>query len=90
MGDTFPFDKRNQASGLGFNCFDLRVKHYYGASSLAALVQELGRMCRYSTGQWTPYAMISSRLFQSITGTANSAEQKIFSKTDFHCQRVDV
>ena len=66
MGDTFP---------QSFNCLDLRLNYdssgeFKEGSSffLSTVIQELGRMCRYSKshGNRIPYVLIGRALFKTL------------------------
>ena len=62
LGDTFPHT---------FHCLDMRARYRTDppSSMMSTLVQELGRLCRYSKegpGQDMPYALISEKLYSDV------------------------
>jgi len=65
MGDTYP---------PSFNAMDLRVRQLESAPTLNALVQELGRLCRYQTNDYAtklPYALVGPEALNCSTRKLN-------------------
>ena len=85
MGDTFP---------QSFDCLDLRLSHdssveFKEGSSLylSTIIQELGRMCRYSksSASETPYVLVGRMLFKTLQTSLKTSP----SMNAISCQKAD-
>ena len=85
MGDTFP---------QSFDCLDLRLSHdssceFNEGSSLhlSTIIQELGRMCRYSksSASETPYVLVGRVLFKTLQTSLKTSP----SMNAISCQKAD-
>ena len=85
MGDTFP---------QSFDCLDLRLSHdssceFKEGSSLhlSTIIQELGRMCRYSKfpASETPYVLVGRVLFKTLQTSLKTSP----SMNAISCQKAD-
>ena len=85
MGDTFP---------QSFDCLDLRLSHDSScefkegsALHLSTIIQELGRMCRYSksSASETPYVLAGRVLFKTLQTSLKTSP----SMNAISCQKAD-
>ncbi|KAL9979250.1 hypothetical protein ACROYT_G016884 [Oculina patagonica] len=81
MGDTFP---------QSFNCLDLRLSYDKDEGSslcLSTVIQELGRMCRYSKSPAndSPYVLVGRSLFKTLRKSLESSP----SMNAISCNNVD-
>lgn len=76
IGDTFPHSKGADRTGLF--CIDMRVRHVKrdkktgDVGKLAPVVQEIGRICRYSKPENLPYTLVSQHLYDVRVSFARS------------------
>ena len=79
MGDTFP---------QSFDCLDLRLNYDEGSSLyLSTIIQELGRMCRYSksSASETPYVLVGRVLFKMLQKSLGTSP----SMSAISCNKID-
>ena len=85
MGDTFP---------QSFDCLDLRLNYdssceFKEGSSLylSSIIQELGRMCRYSksSASETPYVLVGRMLFKTLQKSLGTSP----SISAISCNKID-
>ena len=81
MGDTFP---------QSFDCLDLRLNYDVKEGSslyLSTIIQELGRMCRYSksSASETPYVLVGRVLFKALKKSLETSS----SMSAISCNKID-
>ena len=81
MGDTFP---------QSFDCLDLRLSYDSKEGSslyLSTIIQELGRMCRYSksSASETPYVLVGRVLFKTLQESLGTSP----SVSAISCNKID-
>ena len=79
MGDTFP---------QSFDCLDFRLSYEFKEGSLlylSTIIQELGRMCRYSKSSTseTPYVLVGQMLFKTLQNSLSPSMSAI------SCNKID-
>ena len=79
MGDTFP---------QSFDCLDLRLNYDSSCELyLSTIIQELGRMCRYSTSSASemPYVLVGRVLFKTLQESLGRSP----SMSAISCNKID-